>query len=109
ELVKRLQPKLVEARKNGIANKNAEAEAKAKAAAEAAAASAAAAAAKKPESAPTTTASAAVIDEPGKPEEDPIYKKPILYVALGILGLGAFLGRKALHKFSDPNKNLLDQ
>jgi hypothetical protein len=110
ELAKRLQPKLAEARKTGAATKAAEAEIKAKAAADMAAAAAAEAAAKaKAASTPAPTPTVAVIDEPAKPEEDPFYKKPILYVGLGILGVGAFLGRKALHKFSDPNKNLLDQ
>lgn len=109
DVAKRLRVKLTEARK-------AAAEAKAAAAeAESAAKMRAAAEAEKPKptpapvSAPVAAASAAPGGEDRVMKEDPFYTKPIFWVVMGLLGLFGFLGNKAYKKFSDPNKNLLDQ
>ena len=60
----------------------------------------------KPTPAPATTA---VIEEEKKPESGSVLTKPAFWVILFIILAFAALGKKALTKYRDPEKNILDQ
>ncbi len=109
ELLKRLSPKVAEARKEATTEKAA---AQAAAQAEAAAKVAAAAAqvkAEKEAKAKKDAEAAAVVQPKPVEEEPPFYTKPILWVVLVLAALFGTLGFKAYQKFRDPNRNILDQ
>jgi hypothetical protein len=114
ELLKRLKPKLDDAKKEAAeakvaADKAAAAAKIADAAKEKAEQEAKKVAAQKAIDAQNAAAAAAADNHKDDADSTPFYKKPILYVVLVLAGLFGTLGVKAYHKFRDPNRNLLDQ
>jgi hypothetical protein len=97
EYITRLQPKVAAAKT------------KAQEAALAAAKTAAAEPAAKPKPTPSAAPVAVVVEEEPKKESGSVLSKPFFWVILLlVLGAAAFV-MKALGKFRDPNKNILDQ
>lgn len=100
EVAKRLQPKLIAARSEAAAAAAAEASKPKEPVVEEK---------PKPTEVAAPAADSATVESTPVPDADPFYTQPIFWVVVGLLGLFGTLGFKAWRKFSDPNKNVLDQ